>query len=47
VLHGLAGTGAVVVLLTRPAIEPLYRAVLMPALGVFGLLFGLWYAGLA
>jgi ABC-type nickel/cobalt efflux system permease component RcnA len=82
-LHGLAGTGAVVVLLlsalpsaleaglalavfaptsivsmaacttafawvlTRPIIEPLYRAVLIPSLGAFGLLFGLWYAGLA
>jgi hypothetical protein len=81
-LHGLAGTGAVVVLLiaalpsqlesalalavfapmsiasmtactagfawvlTRPAIEPLYRTVLVPGLGVFGLVFGLWYAGL-
>ena len=82
-LHGLAGTGAVVVLLiaalptqleaaaalavfapmsivsmagltgcfawllTRPLIEPVYRAVLIPALGLFGLLFGLWYAGIA
>jgi len=81
-LHGLAGTGAVVVLLiaampgrleaaaalavfapmsilsmalctsafawvlTRPVIEPLYRTVLVPALGAFGLVFGLWYAGL-
>ena len=81
-LHGLAGTGAVVVLLiaampgrleaaaalavfapmsilsmalctsafawvlTRPVIEPVYRAVVVPALGVFGLVFGLWYAGL-
>jgi hypothetical protein len=81
-LHGLAGTGAVVVLLiaalpsqlqsalalavfapmsmvsmtactagfawalTRPAIEPFYRTVLVPGLGVFGLMFGLWYAGL-
>jgi len=81
-LHGLAGTGAVVVLLiaalptqlgaalalavfapmsmvsmtactagfawvlTRPAIAPLYRTVLVPGLGVFGLMFGLWYAGL-
>jgi hypothetical protein len=80
-LHGLAGTGAVVVLLiaalpsqvaaaaalavfapmtivsmagltgmfgwivTRPLVEPVYRAVLIPALGLFGLLFGLWYAG--
>ena len=82
-LHGLAGTGAVVVLLiaampgrfeaaaalavfapmsvvsmaactsafawalTRPAVAPLYRVALMPAMGVFGLAFGLWYAGLA
>ena len=82
-LHGLAGTGAVVLLLiaamptrleavaeltvfapmsivsmvlcttafawvlTRPVIEPLYRTVLIPALGVFGLTFGLWYAGIA
>ena len=81
-LHGLAGTGAVVVLLiaalpgklaalaalavfapmsivsmalftsafawvlTRPLIDPLYRAVVIPALGAFGLLFGLWYAGI-
>ena len=80
-LHGLAGTGAVVVLLiaampgrleaaaaltvfapmsmasmalctsafawalTRPVIEPLFRTVLVPALGLFGLAFGLWYAG--
>jgi hypothetical protein len=82
-LHGLAGTGAVVLLLiaalpgrleaalalaafapmsvismalfttafawalTRPAIEPVYRQVLIPALGLFGLTFGLWYAGIA
>ena len=82
VLHGLAGSGAVVLLLiaalptqleaalalavfapmsvvsmaactagftwilTRPAIEPIYRAVLIPVLGVFGMLFGLWYVGL-
>jgi ABC-type nickel/cobalt efflux system permease component RcnA len=81
-LHGLAGTGAVVVLLiaalpgrveaaaalavfapmsivsmalctsafawvlTRPIVAPLYRTVLVPALGAFGLVFGLWYAGL-
>jgi ABC-type nickel/cobalt efflux system permease component RcnA len=81
-LHGLAGTGAVVVLLiaalpsqleaalalgvfapmsvasmaactaafawvlTRPVIEPLYRTVLIPGLGAFGVIFGLWYAGL-
>ncbi len=81
-LHGLAGTGAVVVLLlaalptrleaglalgvfapmsivsmaacttafswvlTRRIVEPVYRGVLIPALGAFGLMFGLWYAGL-
>ena len=81
-LHGLAGTGAVVVLLiaampgrleaaaalavfapmsvlsmaactsafawalTRPAVAPFYRVALMPAMGLFGLAFGLWYAGL-
>lgn len=82
-LHGLAGTGAVVVLLiaalpgrleaaaalavfapmsvlsmamctsafawalTRPAVAPLYRVALMPAMGVFGLMFGLWYVGIS
>lgn len=82
-LHGLAGTGAVVLLLiaalptqleaalalavfapmsivsmtactaafawvlTRPMIEPVYRTVLIPGLGAFGVLFGLSYAGLA
>ena len=82
-LHGLAGTGAIVLLLiaalptrleaalalgvfapmsvvsmaactatfawvlTRPIIEPVYRTVLIPGLGAFGMLFGLWYAGLA
>jgi high-affinity nickel permease len=82
-LHGLAGTGAVVVLLiaalptqfeaalalavfapmsvasmaaftaafawvlTRPLVEPLYRSVLIPCLGLFGVMFGLSYAGLA
>ena len=81
-LHGLAGTGAVVLLLiaalpsrleaglalalfapmsivsmaaltaafawvlTRPIIEPVYRTVLIPGLGAFGMVFGLWYAGL-
>jgi hypothetical protein len=81
-LHGLAGTGAVVLLLlsalptrmeaalslavfapmtifsmaacttafawvlTRPVVEPVYRAVLIPGLGLFGLMFGAWYAGL-
>jgi ABC-type nickel/cobalt efflux system permease component RcnA len=82
VLHGLAGTGAVVLLLiaalpgqleaaaalavfapmsavsmtlcttafawllTRPVVEPLYRTVLIPVLGLFGLMFGVWYSGL-
>jgi hypothetical protein len=82
-LHGLAGTGAVVVLLlaalptqleaglalavfapmtilsmaacttafawvlTRRLVEPVYRTVLIPALGLFGVMFGLWYVGLA
>jgi ABC-type nickel/cobalt efflux system permease component RcnA len=81
-LHGLAGTGAVVVLLitalptrleaagalavfapmsivsmatltgafgwilTRAGVEPVYRAALIPALGLFGLLFGLWSIGI-
>jgi high-affinity nickel permease len=82
VLHGLAGTGAVVLLLiaalptqleaaaalavfapmsvvsmalltgvfawvlTRPMVEPVYRTVLIPALGVFALMFGAWYTGI-
>jgi hypothetical protein len=81
-LHGLAGTGAVVLLLiaavpgtleaaaalavfapmsivsmvlctsafawvlTRPVIDPLYRTVLIPAFGVFGLMFGSWHVGI-
>jgi high-affinity nickel permease len=81
-LHGLAGTGAIVLLLiaalpsrleaaaalavfapmsivsmaaltatfawvlTRPIVEPVYRSVLIPALGSFGMVFGLWYAGI-
>jgi hypothetical protein len=81
-LHGLAGTGAIVLLLiaalptrleamlalgvfapmsvvsmaactaafawvlTRPIIEPVYRTVLIPGLGLFGVMFGLWYSGL-
>jgi hypothetical protein len=38
-------TGAFGWLLTRPLVEPVYRAVLIPALGLFGLIFGLWYVG--
>jgi len=81
-LHGLAGTGAVVVLLiaalpgqieaaaalavfapmsivsmalctsvfawvlTRPVVEPVYRTVLIPAMGLFGVMFGMWYVGI-
>jgi high-affinity nickel permease len=81
-IHGLAGTGAVVVLLiaglpsrpeaaaamlvfapmsvasmaactaifawvlTRRVIEAIYRAVLIPGLGLFGVAFGVWYAGM-
>jgi hypothetical protein len=80
-LHGLAGTGAVVLLLiaalpnrleagaalavfapmsvismaactagfawvlTRPIVEPVYRGILIPALGAFGVMFGVWYMG--
>jgi hypothetical protein len=40
-------TGAFAWILTRPIVEPIYRAVLIPALGMFGLVFGAWYAGLA
>ncbi|MGH2801130.1 MAG: hypothetical protein ACRDM0_26345 [Thermoleophilaceae bacterium] len=40
-------TGAFAWVLTRPIVEPVYRTVLIPALGLFGLLFGLWYAGFA
>ncbi len=39
-------TGAFAWVLTRPAVQPAYRAVVVPALGAFGLLFGLWYIGL-
>jgi hypothetical protein len=31
--------------LTRPIIEPVYRSVLIPALGAFGVMFGVWYIG--
>jgi high-affinity nickel permease len=82
-LHGLAGTGAVTVLLiaalpgqleaaaalavfapmsvasmavctsafawvlTRRIVDPVYRTVLIPAFGLFGLMFGVWYTGIA
>jgi high-affinity nickel permease len=40
-------TGAFAWVLTRPLVEPVYRAVLIPSLGLFGVMFGLSYAGLA
>lgn len=39
-------TGAWAWLLTRPLIEPVYRKALIPALGLFGFAFGLWYVGI-
>jgi hypothetical protein len=39
-------TGAFAWLLTRRLVQPVYRGVLIPALGVFGLVFGSWYAGI-
>ena len=46
VISMAACTTAFAWVLTRPVIEPVYRAVLIPALGLFGLMFGLWYVGL-
>ncbi len=40
-----AFTAAFAWILTRPAIEPVYRGILIPLVGAFGLIFGLWYAG--
>ena len=41
-----ACTGMFAWVLTRRRIEPLYRTALIPALGTFGVLFGLSYTGL-
>jgi len=41
-----AFTTAFAWVLTRPLIQPVYRRVLIPALGLFGFAFGLWYAGI-
>jgi len=41
-----ACTAAFAWVLTRPIIERVYRAVLIPGLGLFGVAFGLWYAGI-
>jgi hypothetical protein len=38
-------TSAFAWLLTRPALEPVYRTVLIPAFGAFGVLFGTGYVG--
>jgi high-affinity nickel permease len=38
-------TAAFAWVLTRPLVEPLYRTVLIPALGAFGIMFGGWYLG--
>lgn len=39
-------TGAFAWILTRPIVEPVYRTVLIPSLGVFALMFGAWYTGI-
>jgi ABC-type nickel/cobalt efflux system permease component RcnA len=36
-------TAAFAWVLTRPMVEPVYRTVLIPALGAFGVMFGTWY----
>ncbi|MEA2454158.1 MAG: hypothetical protein QOI45_420, partial [Thermoleophilaceae bacterium] len=38
-------TAAFAWVLTRPMIEPVYRTVLIPVLGAFGIMFGAWYMG--
>jgi hypothetical protein len=47
ILSMAACTAAFAWVLTRPLIEPVYRTVLIPGLGMFGVMFGAWYAGLA
>jgi ABC-type nickel/cobalt efflux system permease component RcnA len=47
ILSMAACTAAFAWVLTRPFIEPVYRTVLIPGLGMFGVMFGAWYAGLA
>ena len=39
-------TGGYAWVLTRPALSPIYRTAVVPALGCFGLMFGSWYSGL-
>jgi high-affinity nickel permease len=46
VLSMVGSTTVFAWVLTRPLIEPLYRRFLIPALGLFALAFGTWYAGI-
>ena len=46
VISMAACTTAFAWFLTRRPIEPIFRTVLIPALGLFGLSFGLWYTGI-
>jgi high-affinity nickel permease len=46
VLSMIGMTSAFAWVLTRPLIEPLYRRVVIPVLGLFALMFGIWYAGI-
>lgn len=39
-------TGAFAWLLTRRIVEPVYRSVVIPALGLFAVMFGGWYTGI-
>jgi len=39
-------TSALAWVLTRRVVDPVYRTVLIPAFGLFGLMFGIWYVGL-
>jgi hypothetical protein len=45
VLSMAACTTAFAWLLTRPILEPVYRRLLIPVVGAFGVLFGTWYIG--
>jgi ABC-type nickel/cobalt efflux system permease component RcnA len=47
ILSMAAFTSAFAWVLTRPIIEPVYRSVLIPCLGLFGIVFGAWYVGIA
>ena len=38
-------TGAFAWILTRRVMEPVYRSVVIPALGLFAVMFGGWYSG--